>query len=117
MALDNSGSLIVWDLTVWDRLQTIDASFTGPVTSLCWIGLHKNIIQAGQDPAATFAVGFATGMIGIYRKNLDNVRRSAMDSISFPLPSFSSQQVFEFIKIIEAHNRPIEDLAFDRYLL
>jgi WD40 repeat protein len=74
VALDNSGSLIVWDLAVRDRLQTIDASFAGPVTSLCWISLYKSIAQAREDPAPAFAVGFATGTIGIYRKNSDNVR-------------------------------------------
>ena len=62
---------------VQNQLQTFNASFAGPVTSLCWISLYKNITQAGNDLTPAFAVGFTTGMIGIYRKNIDN--------ISFPL--------------------------------
>ena len=93
-ALDNSSSLIVWDLTVRDRLQTIDASFAGPVMSICWISLYKNIAQAGEDPAPAFAVGFATGMIGLYRRDSDSVRCSAVDFISFILPSFFSSAAF-----------------------
>jgi WD40 repeat protein len=39
---DNSGRKIVWDLGSHKPLQTIDASFAGSATSLCWVNVLKD---------------------------------------------------------------------------
>jgi hypothetical protein len=57
-----------------EPLQTIDASFAGSATSLCWINTLKDG-TADENPSPAFAVGFGTGIIAIYRKSLENVRK------------------------------------------
>ena len=75
---DNSGIMIVWDLGLHEPLQEIDASFAGAVTSLCWINILKDGTadkSPSESPLPTFTVGFGTGMIVIYKKSLENVRK------------------------------------------
>src|SRR6202034_2519651 len=66
-------------------------------------------------PSPAFAVGFGTGIIAIYRQSLDNVRnlKSFLEHDIYCL----LQHLFEFVKNIEAHDGPVEDLAFDRSFL
>jgi WD40 repeat protein len=71
---DNSGLIIVWDLGSNEPLQTIDASFAGSATALCWINVLKDG-TADKNTSPAFAVGFGTGIIAIYRQSLDNVRK------------------------------------------
>ena len=72
---DNSGRIIVWDLGSHEPLQTIDASFAGSATSLCWVNVLKDNTAADESRSPAFAVGFGTGIIAIYRQSLDNVRK------------------------------------------
>jgi WD40 repeat protein len=71
---DNSGRIVVWDLGSRKPLQTIDASFAGSATSLCWINVLKDGTE-DENPSPAFAVGFGTGIIAIYRQSLENVRK------------------------------------------
>lgn len=71
---DNSGQIIIWDLGSREPLQTIDASFAGSITSLCWINVLKDG-TVDENPSPAFAVGFGTGLIAIYRQSLENVRK------------------------------------------
>jgi hypothetical protein len=60
-----------------EPLQTIDASSAGSVTSLCWISL-KDVAadeNPSASPAAAFAVGFGTGIIAIYKRCQENVKK------------------------------------------
>ena len=75
--LDNSGHIIVWDLGSHEHLQTIDASFAGSATSLCWINTLKDG-TADENSLLAFAVGFGTGIIAIYRQSSENVRKSLL---------------------------------------
>jgi WD40 repeat protein len=95
---DNSGFIIIWDLVLRAPFQKIDASCAGSVTSVCWINLLKNVTPGEDDPAFAFAVGIGTGIMAINRQ-------------------FSESCPFEFVKNIEAHDGPVEDIAFDRYFL
>jgi hypothetical protein len=56
-----------------ESLQTIEASFAGSVTSLCWIDILKDS-TADENPSPAFAIGFGTGIIAIYRQSVENVR-------------------------------------------
>lgn len=71
---DNSGLIIIWDLGSYEPLQTIDASFAGSATSLCWINVLKDG-TADENHSPAFAVGFGTGIIAIYRRSIENVRK------------------------------------------
>lgn len=70
--LDNSGHLILWDLSTGGPLQKIDASFAGPVTAVCWIKLHDG--SRDDDDGNAFAIGSGTGMISIFKQSTDAVR-------------------------------------------
>ena len=72
--LDNSGRIIVWDLGSREPLQTIDATFAGSVTSLCWINVGTADESPSESPSPAFAVGFGTGIIAIYKQSSENVR-------------------------------------------
>jgi WD40 repeat protein len=75
---DDSGHIIVWDLGSHEALQTIDASFAGSVTALCWINVFKDGTAGetpSESPSPAFAVGFGTGIIAIYKQSMENVRR------------------------------------------
>ena len=111
---DNSGRIIICDLGSHKPLQTIDASFASSATSLYWI----NVLKYGttdENPSPAFAVGFGTGIVAIYRQSLENVR-NLKSFLEHDIYCFL-QHLFEFVKNIEAHDGPVEDLAFDRFFL
>jgi hypothetical protein len=71
---------------------------------------------ADENPLPAFAVGFGTGIIAIYRQSLENVRKFLLARTRSSLTCLL-QRLFEFVKNIEAHDGPVEDLAFDRFFL
>jgi hypothetical protein len=98
-----------------EALQTIDASFAGSVTALCWINIFKDGTTGenpSESPSPAFAVGFGTGIIAIYKQSMEVLISLDRDAYCLLL-----QHLFEFVKNIEAHDGPIEDLAFDRFFL
>jgi hypothetical protein len=87
---DNSGRIIVWDLGSHKPLQTIDASFAGSATSLCWVNVLKDGTAADESRSPAFAVGFGTGIIAIYRQSLDNVRKPTCLNVVLTAFSFAA---------------------------
>ena len=67
---------------------------------------------ADESPSPAFAVGFGTGIIAIYRQSLENV--SSYLLLECDAYHLLLQRLFEFVKNIEAHDGPVEDLAFDK---
>lgn len=69
-----------------------------------------------ENLSPAFAIGFGTGIIAIYRQSMENVRFLKLVRMRYLLLPLL-QQLFEFVKNIEAHDGPVEDLAFDRFFL
>jgi hypothetical protein len=74
-----------------EPLQKIDASFAGSATSLCWISDVLKDGTADEKSSPTFAVGFGTGVIAIYRQSLETVRKfpclnAMLTTFSFAAP-------------------------------
>ncbi|KLO04860.1 WD40 repeat-like protein, partial [Schizopora paradoxa] len=80
--------VLLWNLATGERVQTISCPFNGAISAVIWVQLRES-----ND--LCFVFGCADGSLHLYRRH-------------------GSKTTFEFVFVFgEAHQGPIEDLAFD----
>ncbi|KLO04610.1 WD40 repeat-like protein, partial [Schizopora paradoxa] len=85
---DDAASVIVWNLTTGELVQSIQCPFNGAISAVVWIHLRDT-----KDTC--FVFGCADGSLHVYRRKGANLS-------------------FEFVSVnSEGHDGPIEDLCFD----
>ncbi|KLO04195.1 WD40 repeat-like protein, partial [Schizopora paradoxa] len=85
---DDAACVLLWNLATGERVQTISCPFNGAISAVIWVQLRES-----ND--LCFVFGCADGSLHLYRR-------------------YGSKTTFEFVFVIgEAHQGPVEDLAFD----
>lgn len=103
--LDLDGLLVLWDISVNDPLQEISCIFNGPITVAAWIPTERG-------NASAFAFGCADGSIHIYAQLAREVNICRSHSVGTHT-DIIQQSTFTLASITNAHDGPVEDMAFD----
>ena len=100
----DDGMLIIWNLEDGSEEQTISVAFNRPVTLVAWISVSQG------TPNQVFAFGTADGNLFTYAYHMVCC---IIQPVSYLLTIMQNYYDFAFSAV--AHNRVIENIAFDAF--